>query len=76
MNKYENMIQSFDCDFQLELDNPDEFSISKLIKKKPKELQEDIKLLNKLAFLIRHGKARIEIDYIDDDEKKFINEMF
>lgn len=76
MNKYETMIQRFDCDFQLELDHPDEFSISKLIKKKPKEFQEDIKLLNKLAFLIRHGKARIEIDYIDDDEKKFINEMF
>lgn len=62
MNKYETMIQRFDCDFQLELDYPSEFSISKLIKKKPKELQEDIELLNKLAFLIRHGKARIQID--------------
>lgn len=76
MNKYETMIQRFDCDFQLALEHTDEFSIDKLIKKKPKELQEDIELLNKLAFLIRHGKARIEVDYIDDDEKKFINEMF
>lgn len=75
MNKYETMIQRFDCDFQLVLDHPNEFSIDKLIKKNSKELQEDIKLLNKLAFLIRHGKARIEIDYIDDD-KKIINEMF
>lgn len=76
MNEYEIMIQRFDCDFQLVLDRPNEFSIDKLIKQNQKELQEDIQLLNKLAFLIRHGKAKIEIDYIDDDDKKIINEMF
>lgn len=68
MNKYETMIQRFDCDFQLALDHPDEFSIDKLIKKNQKDFQEDIQLLNRLAFLIRRGKARIEVDYIDDDK--------
>lgn len=62
MNEYEIMIQRFDCDFQLALDYTDEFSIDKLIKQNSKELQEDIQLLNKLAFLIRYGKARIQIN--------------
>ena len=36
MNEYEIMIQRFDCDFQLVLDHPDEFSIDKLIKQNQK----------------------------------------
>ena len=40
MNKYEIMIQRFDCDFQLVLDHPDEFSIDKLIKQNQKNCKK------------------------------------
>lgn len=67
MNEYEIMIQRFDCDFQLELE--EEVNISKEIKKENKELLKDIELLNKLAYLIRHGKARIEVEDSDNYDK-------
>lgn len=61
MNKYEEMIEKFANDFELELNNPDEFSISNLIKY-DKTIANYIYLLSKLAYLIRNGKARIIIE--------------
>lgn len=61
MNKYEEMIEKFANDFELELNKPDEFSISNLIKY-DKTIANDIYLLSKLAYLIRNGKARIIIE--------------
>lgn len=61
MNKYEIMIQKFDADFQLELDDK-KYNISKAIRKGNTKLLEDIELLNKLAYMIRIGKARIEVE--------------
>ena len=61
MNKYEEMIQKFANDFELELNNPDEFSISDLIKY-DKTIANDIYLLSKLAYLIRNDKAKVIIE--------------
>jgi hypothetical protein len=58
MNKYEEMIQKFANDFELELNNPDEFSISDLIRY-DKTIANDIYLLSKLAYLIRNDKAKV-----------------
>ena len=61
MNKYEEMIQKFANDFELELNNPDEFSISNLIRY-DKTIANDIYLLSKLAYLIRNNKAKVIIE--------------
>ena len=61
MNKYEEMIQKFANDFELEINNPDEFSISNLIKY-DKTIANDIYLLSKLAYLIRNDKAKVIIE--------------
>nr|DAQ53465.1 MAG TPA: hypothetical protein [Caudoviricetes sp.] len=61
MNKYEEMIQKFANDFELELNNPDEFSISDLIKY-DKTIANDIYLLSKLAYLIRNDKAKVIVE--------------
>lgn len=62
MNDYEKMIQRMNSDFQLELENPEEYSISKEIRGNNEYLLEDLELLAKLEFLIRRGKARIVVD--------------
>lgn len=61
MNKYEEMIQKFANDFELEINNPDDFSISSLIRY-DKTIANDIYLLSKLAYLIRNNKAKINIE--------------
>lgn len=60
MNKYAEMIDRFACDFELELDEPDKFNISKLIQIKDKKLLEDIELLKKLSFDLRYNKIKFE----------------
>ena len=61
MNKYEEMIQKFANDFELEINNPDDFSISDLIKY-DKTIANDIYLLSKLAYLIRNDKAKVIVE--------------
>lgn len=61
MNKYEEMIQKFANDFELEINNPNDFSISDLIKY-DKTIANDIYLLSKLAYLIRNDKAKVIVE--------------
>ena len=61
MNKYEEMIQKFANDFELEINSPDDFSISNLIKY-DKTIANDIYLLSKLAYLIRNDKAKVIVE--------------
>lgn len=62
MNDYEMMIRRMNSDFQLELENPEEYNISKEIRRNNEYLLEDLELLDKLEFLIRRGKARVVVD--------------
>lgn len=59
--KYLNMIQAFECDFRLEIDEPLEHNISKLLRNKKlnKKLLKDIELLEELSFNLRHEKIEI-----------------
>lgn len=61
MNKYEEVIQKFANDFELELNNPRTYNISNQIKYN-KTIANDIYLLSKLAYLIRTGKARVIVE--------------
>lgn len=61
MNKYERAIIRFSCDFSLELEHCDKYSISKEIRKGNNELLYDIDVLMELDFMIRNGKARVKV---------------
>ena len=60
--KYENMIQSFECDFNLPL-NYGDFTmfddLRRLIENKNVRLCKDIELLQELSFGIRYGNLKI-----------------
>ena len=56
-NKYTNMIESFECDFNLAIDK-NKKSIE-LNLSNNKRLLQDIKLLQELSFLLRYNKAKI-----------------
>ena len=60
--KYENMIEAFECDFNLPF-NYNDFTmfddLKRLIQNKNKRLVKDIELLQELAFGIRYGNLKI-----------------
>lgn len=60
--RYENMIQAFECDFNLPL-NYNDFTLfddlKRLIQNKNKRLVKDIELLQELSFGIRYGNLKI-----------------
>lgn len=59
-SKYEDMIDSFDCDFQLAKEGIFTLNtIQNLISVDNKRLLKDIELLNELNFMIRHKQAKI-----------------
>ena len=59
--KYINMIQAFECDFRLVIDETLEHNISKLLRNKKlnKKLLKDIELLEELSFDLRNEKIEI-----------------
>lgn len=63
--KYENMIEAFECDFNLPF-NYNDFTmfddLKRLIQNKNERLVKDIKLLQEFSFGIRYGNLKI----IDD----------
>lgn len=63
--KYENMIQAFECDFNLPF-NYNDFTmfddLKRLIQNKNERLVKDIELLQEFSFGIRYGNLKI----IDD----------
>lgn len=66
--KFNQMIESFECDFALARECPETYSLCDLqtaIDKKESHIIADIELLEELSFLLRHGKAVILIS----DEK-------
>lgn len=64
--KYENMIQAFECDFNLPF-NYNDFTmfddLKRLIQNKNERLVKDIELLQEFSFGIRYGNLKI----IDDE---------
>lgn len=60
--KYENMIQAFECDFNLPF-NYNDFTmfddLQRLIQNKNERLVKDIELLQELSFGIRYGNLKI-----------------
>ena len=60
--RYENMIEAFECDFNLPF-NYNDFTmfddLKRLIKNKNKRLVKDIELLQELSFGIRYGNLKI-----------------
>lgn len=61
--KYINMINSFDCDFQLSCDTCSDFDLYELQEQINEmsnfTLLRDIKLLNELSFNLRHNIYKI-----------------
>lgn len=60
--KYENMIQAFECDFNLPF-NYGDFTmfddLKRLIESKNERLSKDIELLQELSFGVRYGNLKI-----------------
>ena len=69
-DKFNAMIQAFDCDFDLACQGEYNLSnLQKAIQEKQPRLLEHIELLNELAFLLRHGKAEIHIAIKEKDKE-------
>lgn len=60
--EFEEVIQKFANDLVLEANNPDDFSISEEIQERNKNLLKDIDVLDRLAFYLRTGQARIVVE--------------
>lgn len=74
-HKFTNMLESFECDLRLAKDN--EFALSELdeaLQDKDSEISKDLELLEELSFLLRNGKA--EINLVDDNIVNSINEQY
>lgn len=68
-DKFTNMLESFECDLRLAKDN--EFSLSELddaLRDNNSKMSKDFELLEELSFLLRYGKA--EINLVDDNINK------
>lgn len=65
-NNYGNIIEKFANDFELEVNDPKNYSISEEIRKGNEALLSDINELIKLGYLIRTGRAKIVI--LEDTE--------
>ena len=60
--KYNNMIEAFECDFNLALEGKKKLSkLDKAIENNNKRLLNDIDLLGELSYLLRSGKAEIHL---------------
>ena len=65
-DKYTNMIEAFECDLRLAKD--DGHSLSELdasLRKTNSKISKDLELLEELSFLLRHGKAEINLTSVD-----------
>ena len=61
-HKFNDMIEAFECDFNLALEGDHALSeLEKQIKNGDKKLLHDISLLQELSFMLRHGKAEIHL---------------
>lgn len=62
-NKFNNMIEAFECDFDLAREGEKDLNeLQELINKKDEKLLKDIDLLCELSYLLRYGKAEIMIE--------------
>ena len=58
--KYNRMIEAFECDFSLIEQGEKSFTeLDKLMKDNRYSLAEDMDLMQELSYLLRHGKAEI-----------------
>ena len=61
-HKFNDMIEAFECDFNLAVEGDHSLSeLEKQIKNGDLKLLHDISLLKELSFLLRHGKAEIHL---------------
>lgn len=61
--RFDRMIESFECDFQLAKDGENRLGdLDNCIKAGDEKITKDIELLAELSFLIRNGKAKIFIE--------------
>lgn len=74
-HKFTNMLESFECDLRLAKDN--EFTLLELneaLHDKDSDISKDLELLEELSFLLRNGKA--EINLVEDNIVNSINERY
>lgn len=68
-DKYNDMLEAFECDFTLALEGEKSLAeLDELIQDKDDQLIEDIELLKELSFLLRNGKAEIHLVEEASDE--------
>ena len=71
-DKFNKMIEAFECDFNLALENKHSLSeLDNRIKAKDEKILKDIDLLQELSYLLRYGKAEIRL--IDDSDKNTLS---
>jgi hypothetical protein len=71
-DKFNKMIEAFECDFNLALENKHSLSeLDNRIKAKDEKILKDIDLLQELSYLLRYNKAEIRL--IDDSDKNTLN---
>lgn len=62
---YQNMIESFECDFSLAIEDIDNLTeLQEKLDSQDKKLMKDIELLQRLSYGLRNGKIMI----IEEDE--------
>ena len=76
-DKFNNMIEAFECDFNLAVQGDHTLSeLDKQIKEGDLKLLHDIDLLNELSYLLRHGKAEIHLVEENADWKERMMKHF
>ena len=56
--RYWNMIEAFECDYNLYEEHPEEIDNLKFVMKKER-MKKDIELLRELSFNLRHDKIKL-----------------
>ena len=70
-DKYTNMIEAFECDLRLAKDS--RHSLAELdvsLRENDSKISKDLELLEELSFLLRHGKAEINLVSDRSDESE------
>ena len=74
-DKYTNMLEAFECDLLLAKNNSYSLSeLDKALQDKDSRISKDLELLEELSFLLRNGKA--EINLVSENATSDIHEKY